>query len=525
MDGLREGRRQVRRDRRRGLSSRTTSSSQRVCFSTSTRSFPFSRLNPIPLSGSSTRPTTVGRSSCNQDPCSWSARRTLGAISRSRLRARGTRPSCPEGTRARFPVPPGSRRMRVAWPVLRFMDKDPDHVVRQSAARRSIRPAGAGATHPGQARRSRGYRRGVALDRTVGVENGKPVLADGRMLDVANVIWCTGFRTECAWTRLPICRGGRRIPEPDARHLVGARAALRRAAAPPPQPVVSSARGRDGKRVANTSSRAEQARAVAGRAAEKRPAGPLRRGRIGHRAFRERLVWNGRLAASGSGPVGVRAPMRDRRQGGGHRPSRARGRRRRPWAGGAPGGAASRSRCRRAGSSAYASLQHSSGRRTWARRTQLLRELADKGSGVRGAAAHARAGRHIGASASGIGTDNVGLVTGEERINERAPRSSARPSRWRHTRASSSSTRCSGPTTRSVARRDLAPARRRVPRDPPSRCSRRVPLVERAFPEHELKVFEPALPAPVGARSLRSLTPGTVVVAFSRRAVPRSPER
>jgi ATP-dependent RNA helicase SUPV3L1/SUV3 len=47
-----------------------------------------------------------------------------------------------------------------------------------------------------------------------------------------------------------------------------------------------------------------------------------------------------------------------------------------------------------------------------------------------------------------------------------------------------------------------------------------LPLVERAFPEAEPKVFERKLPLDfVGERTLASLTPGTVVVAFSRRAV------
>jgi putative flavoprotein involved in K+ transport len=40
--------------------------------------------------------------------------------------------------------------------------------------------------------------------RTVGVEGGRPKLADGRVLDVANVIWCTGFRPDHGWIRLPI---------------------------------------------------------------------------------------------------------------------------------------------------------------------------------------------------------------------------------------------------------------------------------------------------------------------------------
>jgi putative flavoprotein involved in K+ transport len=42
------------------------------------------------------------------------------------------------------------------------------------------------------------------LERTVGVEDGKPVLGDGRVLDVANVVWCTGFRNDYSWIRLPV---------------------------------------------------------------------------------------------------------------------------------------------------------------------------------------------------------------------------------------------------------------------------------------------------------------------------------
>ena len=41
------------------------------------------------------------------------------------------------------------------------------------------------------------------LARTVGVENGLPVLDDGRALDVRNVIWCTGFRPDFGWIRFP----------------------------------------------------------------------------------------------------------------------------------------------------------------------------------------------------------------------------------------------------------------------------------------------------------------------------------
>jgi putative flavoprotein involved in K+ transport len=41
-------------------------------------------------------------------------------------------------------------------------------------------------------------------ERVVGVEDGRPVLADGRVLDVANVVWCTGFQQAFDWVDLPI---------------------------------------------------------------------------------------------------------------------------------------------------------------------------------------------------------------------------------------------------------------------------------------------------------------------------------
>jgi putative flavoprotein involved in K+ transport len=42
------------------------------------------------------------------------------------------------------------------------------------------------------------------LARTVGVENGMPILDDGRVVEVANVIWCTGFRPDYTWIDLPL---------------------------------------------------------------------------------------------------------------------------------------------------------------------------------------------------------------------------------------------------------------------------------------------------------------------------------
>jgi len=41
------------------------------------------------------------------------------------------------------------------------------------------------------------------LARTVGVRGGFPVLDDGRVVEARNVIWCTGFRPDFSWIRVP----------------------------------------------------------------------------------------------------------------------------------------------------------------------------------------------------------------------------------------------------------------------------------------------------------------------------------
>jgi len=43
--------------------------------------------------------------------------------------------------------------------------------------------------------------------RVTGAQDGVPLLADGRTLDVANVIWCTGFRSDFRWIQLPAAFG------------------------------------------------------------------------------------------------------------------------------------------------------------------------------------------------------------------------------------------------------------------------------------------------------------------------------
>lgn len=42
------------------------------------------------------------------------------------------------------------------------------------------------------------------VSRVVGVRNGFPMLEDGRVFEVENVIWCTGFRPDFSWIDLPV---------------------------------------------------------------------------------------------------------------------------------------------------------------------------------------------------------------------------------------------------------------------------------------------------------------------------------
>lgn len=49
------------------------------------------------------------------------------------------------------------------------------------------------------------------VGRTTGVQDGRPVVEDGRVLDVTNVIWCTGYRPGFSWIDLPIL--GEQEPE------------------------------------------------------------------------------------------------------------------------------------------------------------------------------------------------------------------------------------------------------------------------------------------------------------------------
>jgi putative flavoprotein involved in K+ transport len=41
------------------------------------------------------------------------------------------------------------------------------------------------------------------VPRTTGVRDGRPLLADGRLMEVANVVWCTGYRPDFGWLDVP----------------------------------------------------------------------------------------------------------------------------------------------------------------------------------------------------------------------------------------------------------------------------------------------------------------------------------
>ncbi len=104
-----------------------------------------------------------------------------------------------------IPVPLASRRMRLAWPVMKFMATRVLTV--DTPLGRKMRPEIR--AHGGPLIRyktpdllSAGVER--VFVRMAGVLDGLPVLDDGRVLKVSNVIWCTGFKSDYSWIGLPL---------------------------------------------------------------------------------------------------------------------------------------------------------------------------------------------------------------------------------------------------------------------------------------------------------------------------------
>lgn len=107
--------------------------------------------------------------------------------------------------RGNIPVRPESRRAHVLLPVMIFLFR---HVLtrRTPMGRKEMSHV---RLHGAPSLRVKGTdlaRRGVIRHETrmSGVQDGRPLLEDGAMLQVSNVVWCTGFRQVFDWIRLPI---------------------------------------------------------------------------------------------------------------------------------------------------------------------------------------------------------------------------------------------------------------------------------------------------------------------------------
>ena len=113
-----------------------------------------------------------------------------------------------------IPVPHGGRRFRVIFRAIRFFGH---HVLRtDTRIGRKVGPKIV-ANGPPLIRRKDADLAAVGIERVgrvAGVQDGRPLLEDGRVLEVANVVWCTGFRTDFGWIDLPAFDGdGRPLHE------------------------------------------------------------------------------------------------------------------------------------------------------------------------------------------------------------------------------------------------------------------------------------------------------------------------
>jgi putative flavoprotein involved in K+ transport len=112
-----------------------------------------------------------------------------------------------------IPVPIETRRGRLGFRALLFVGS---HILTADTpmgrkARAHIRHGGAPLLrYRRRDLRAAGVER--VLARTTGVVDGLPVLDDGRVLDVQNVVWCTGFRPDYSWIKLPLAVGDDGFP-------------------------------------------------------------------------------------------------------------------------------------------------------------------------------------------------------------------------------------------------------------------------------------------------------------------------
>jgi putative flavoprotein involved in K+ transport len=104
-----------------------------------------------------------------------------------------------------LPGRPESRAARVLLPLLVFAAR---HLItrRTPIGRKAM---GEIRSHGGpmiRVKRADLARRGVERieSRVTGSDGGRPMLDDGPVLDVANVLWCTGFRQDFDWISVPV---------------------------------------------------------------------------------------------------------------------------------------------------------------------------------------------------------------------------------------------------------------------------------------------------------------------------------
>jgi len=103
-----------------------------------------------------------------------------------------------------IPVPHGSRRSRVVFPIVFFMFHNV--LTKGNPIGRKVGPTKA-ADGDQLIRRRRRDLEAAGIERVprvVGVRDGLPLLEDDRVLEPANVVWCTGYRQDFSWIDLPV---------------------------------------------------------------------------------------------------------------------------------------------------------------------------------------------------------------------------------------------------------------------------------------------------------------------------------
>ena len=111
------------------------------------------------------------------------------------------------GTAPVFPVRPTSPAARIVMPMFLFaatrLLNTATPMGRRMRPQAQNHAAPLIRTKPADLRRA-GVER---VARIAGVESGLPVTEDGRRIEVANVIWCTGYRSDFSWIDLPAFAG------------------------------------------------------------------------------------------------------------------------------------------------------------------------------------------------------------------------------------------------------------------------------------------------------------------------------